>query len=76
MLTDQKKITWQQFCRHAEDLERRLSSSGKAEAMQLGHEARSLVLEFRSWETRKPDEEVRNAAINRLFELTRRALDL
>jgi hypothetical protein len=76
MLTDQKKLTWQQFCHHAEDLAQRLSSAGTAEAMRLGHEARGLAEEFRSWETRKPDEDVRNAVITRLFDLTRKSLEL
>ncbi|MFT3774533.1 MAG: hypothetical protein QM820_54950 [Minicystis sp.] len=64
------------FRQSAEDLVKKLSEIGTAEAMGLLREARELVDTFRAWEsTGRPPNDVRIAKIQQLFALNRRVLD-
>jgi len=64
------------FVQNAEELMARLSQATSPAAKSLLDEARALSAAFRRWETEKPPNEVRVAAIQELLELNRRAREL
>jgi hypothetical protein len=63
-----------EFLRSAEDLQNKLSAIPTAESMGMAHEARDLAEAFRSWQTRRPADDARIAAIRQLMELNRRVM--
>jgi hypothetical protein len=63
------------FLGNAQDLVQRLDGMGAPEAQRLAAEARDLVVMFQSWVVTRPSDDVRVSAIQRLFELNRRAMD-
>lgn len=63
------------FERNAEETAERLSHVDGPAAAALHREALELVALFRSWAEERPDPADRVAAINRLFDLNRRAMD-
>lgn len=64
------------FLKNAEETRERLSRLGGAGAAALAEEADSLARIFRAWQAQRPTDEVRVAAIQRLFDVNRRAMDL
>lgn len=63
------------FRQSAEDLAKKLSDIGTAEAMTMAREARELVDTFRAWESMRPANDARIAKIQQLFALNRRVMD-
>jgi hypothetical protein len=72
---EDKSSSWPLFQQSAEDLAEKLSEIGTAEAMGLAREARELGLTFHSWDSQRPANDVRIAAIQQLFSLNRRVMD-
>ncbi len=72
---DQNREAAPEFLRSAEDLQAKLRAVGTAESMGMAREARDLVETFKSWQTRRPANDTRIAAIRQLMELNRRAMD-
>jgi hypothetical protein len=64
------------FEQNAEELVQRLVVDGRPLALQLAREARELAFVFHAWRGERPDDRARVETIKRLFELTRRAMDL
>jgi hypothetical protein len=72
---DENREAAPEFLRSAEDLQSKLGAVGTAESMGMAREARELVEIFKSWQTRRPANDTRIAAIRQLMELNRRAMD-
>jgi hypothetical protein len=72
---EDKSNSWPLFRQSAEDLREKLSEIGTADAMGLAREARDLAETFQSWDHQRPANDVRIAAIQRLFGLNRRVMD-
>ena len=64
-----------EFVRSAEELQAKLAAIGAAEAMSMAHVARDLAATFRSWQSKRPTDAARIAAIQQLMELNRRVMD-
>ena len=64
------------FEQNAEELVTRLEVDGRPQALQLALEARELSFVFHAWRGERPDDKTRVDTIERLFDLTRRAMDL
>jgi hypothetical protein len=64
------------FEQNAEELVTRLEADGRPHAVELAREARHLSFVFHGWRTERPDDQARVDTIKRLFDLTRRAMDL
>ena len=63
------------FQESAEELAVRLENEGSEAARILAREARELAGRFAVWHLERPLDEERVATIQRLFDLSRRALD-
>jgi hypothetical protein len=72
---DQQSNSWVLFQKSAQDLASRLEEVQHPDANEMAREARHLVLIFQSWESVRPTNEVRIAAIHQLLNLNRRAMD-
>jgi hypothetical protein len=69
-------VTSPLFLRNAEDLIERLGKVEHPAAVNLIAEAREIAAIFGSWGTKRPEDAARVAAIQRLFDIHRRAMDL
>lgn len=74
-MADQSTASWALFRQSAEDLAAKLAESQQADAQRMAREARELVTVFAAWNTVRPTNEARIAAIHQLFDLNRRAMD-
>lgn len=74
-MADQGTTSWTLFRQSAEDLANKLAEHQQAEALQMEREAREMVEVFAAWSAVRPTNEARIAAIHRLFDLNRRAMD-
>jgi hypothetical protein len=63
-----------EFLRSAEELQAKLGGVPTAESMGMAREARELAETFKSWQTRRPADDAKIVAINRLMELNRRVM--
>jgi hypothetical protein len=72
--TDDSNTGTAEFIRMAEDLQAKLGPIPTAESMAMAHEVRELAETFKSWRTKRPDDDPRIAAINRFMELNRRVM--
>ncbi|HVY44707.1 MAG TPA: hypothetical protein VHB21_02465 [Minicystis sp.] len=64
------------FEQNAEELIQRLEADGRPQALALAREARELAFVFHHWRIERPDDRTRVDTIKRLFDLTRRAMDV
>lgn len=64
------------FVSSAEEILKILGEDTSAEAHAIRSDAKELATFFASWPTTKPDADARFGAIQRVMDLTRRALDL
>jgi hypothetical protein len=69
-------VTSPLFLRNAEELIERLGRLEDPAAAMLIAEAREIATIFGSWGAMRPEDSVRIAAIQRLFDIHRRAMDL
>jgi hypothetical protein len=74
MAKDDSGTLAQEFLRSAEDLQSKLGAVGTAESMGMEREARELVETFKAWQTKRPADATRIAAIRHLMDLNRRAM--
>ena len=63
------------FLTNAEELVTRMERQGSPRALVMAAAARELVDTFRSWQRERPEDEVRIATIEKLFDLHRQAMD-
>jgi hypothetical protein len=63
------------FEQSARDIVARLDGDPSEVGRAMAREARELVTTFAGWVNQRPEPEVRISAIQRLFELNRRAMD-
>ena len=63
------------FEQSAEDLAVRLEQFKVEPAVTMAREARQLADVFRTWRTQRPNDDVRVANIQKMFDLNRRAMD-
>jgi hypothetical protein len=73
-MADLKSSNSRQFLQSAEELVAKLSEIGTAEAMSLLREAREIVSTLKSWEKKRPEDDVRIITIRQLLELNRRVM--
>ncbi len=72
---EEKSSSWSMFLQSANDLAVKLNDHPSAEAVMMKREARELANVFQSWESKRPANEARVAAIQQLFDLNRRVMD-
>jgi hypothetical protein len=74
-MSDDRSSSSPLFHDSAVDLATKLSEIRTAEAAGMAREARDLAQVFESWQSKRPENDVRIARIQQLFDLHRRAMD-